>query len=81
MGYANCCEALATEDLRESIERISIPLLVIAGLQDPVTTVEDGQFIVNKVLHSQLFEIDASHISNIEQPDMFNQEVFRFLTV
>lgn len=79
MGYANCCEALATEDLRESIERISIPLLVIAGLQDPVTTVEDGQFIVNKVPHSQLFAIDASHISNIERPDVFNQEMLRFL--
>lgn len=79
MGYANCCEALATEDLRESIERISIPLLVIAGLQDPVTTIEDGQFIVNKVPNSQLFKIDASHISNIEQPDMFKQEVLRFL--
>lgn len=81
MGYASCCEALASEDLRESIARISIPLLVIVGKQDPITTVDDGLFIVSKVLHSQLVEIDASHISNIEQSEFFNQKVFKFLTV
>lgn len=79
LGYANCCEALAAEDLREALATIAIPLLVIAGKQDPVTTIEDAQFIVNKVLNSQLFEIDASHISNIEQPEAFTQAVFEFL--
>lgn len=79
IGYANCCEALATEDLRESIQGIAIPLLVIAGKQDPVTTVNDGLFITGQVADSQLFEIDASHISNIEQPDVFNKELLRFL--
>ncbi len=79
LGYANCCEALATEDLREKITTIAIPLLVVAGQQDPVTTLADAKFIVNKVAHSQLFEINASHISNIEQPDAFNQAVFDFI--
>ena len=78
-GYANCCEALAVEDLREKIASISIPLLVVAGQQDPVTTVADAQFIVGRVADSQLFEIDASHISNIEKPDIFNQAVFEFI--
>ncbi|HHX35456.1 MAG TPA: 3-oxoadipate enol-lactonase [Gammaproteobacteria bacterium] len=79
LGYANCCEALAVADLREGISGISIPLLAIAGQQDPVTTVADAQFIVNQVANSQLFEIDASHISNIEQPAAFNQAVLRFI--
>ncbi|NLO54501.1 MAG: 3-oxoadipate enol-lactonase [Gammaproteobacteria bacterium] len=79
LGYASCCEALAAEDLREAIASISIPFLVIAGKQDPVTSVEDAQFIVDKVIHSKLFEIDASHISNIEQYDSFNKTIFNFL--
>lgn len=79
LGYASCCEALAVEDLREKISSISIPLLVVAGKQDPVTTVADAQFIVDKVTHSQLFEVDASHISNIEQADVFNQGVLKFI--
>lgn len=78
-GYANCCEALAVEDLREKITNISIPLLVVAGQQDPVTTVADAQFIIDHVANSQLVEIDTSHISNIEKPNIFNRAILKFL--
>lgn len=78
-GYANCCEALAVADFREDIAGISIPLLVIAGKQDPVTTVVDAQFIVDKVAHSQLVEVNASHISNIEQSAAFNNALIEFI--
>ncbi|PBV22686.1 alpha/beta fold hydrolase, partial [Pseudomonas aeruginosa] len=44
MGYANCCEALAKADVREQLKDIKIPVLVIAGTQDPVTAVADGEF-------------------------------------
>ena len=81
LGYANCCEALAVEDLREEIQSISIPLLVVAGKQDPVTTVADAQFIVDKVAGSQILEVDASHISNIEQYVAFNQGVLEFIKI
>ena len=30
-GYAACCEALATSDLRDSISRIGVPALLLAG--------------------------------------------------
>ncbi|HCL58412.1 MAG TPA: 3-oxoadipate enol-lactonase [Acinetobacter sp.] len=78
-GYANCCEALAKADVREQLSSIQIPLLIIAGQQDPVTTVADGQFMQQRIANSQLFEINASHISNIEQPEAFNQAVQTFL--
>lgn len=42
-GYADCCEALAHADLRESVKAIGNPLLIIAGRQDPVTTAEDAR--------------------------------------
>ena len=74
-GYASCCEALAKADLREELKNIQVPVLVIAGQQDPVTTVVDGQFMVDRIPNSQLFEINASHISNIECPNEFTQAI------
>ena len=78
-GYASCCEALAVADLRDQIQGINIPVLVIAGSKDPVTTIKDGQYMVNNIRSSALFEIDASHISNIEQPQAFNKAIFDFI--
>ncbi|RZG65748.1 3-oxoadipate enol-lactonase [Acinetobacter bouvetii] len=78
-GYASCCEALAKADVRKQLKNITVPTLVVAGQKDPVTTVADAQYIINNVRSSSLFEINASHISNIEQPKAFNQAVQSFL--
>ncbi len=78
-GYASCCEALAKADVREQLKNITVPTLVVAGQKDPVTTVADAQYIINNVRSSSLFEINASHISNIEQPKAFNQAMQSFL--
>ena len=78
-GYASCCEALAKADVREELASIQVPVLIIAGQQDPVTTVEDGQYMLDRISNAQLFEINASHISNIEQPEAFNQAVLNFI--
>ena len=71
-GYASCCEALAKADVREQLKNITIPTLVVAGQKDPVTTVADAQYLVNQIPNSQLIEINASHISNIECPEDFS---------
>ena len=78
-GYASCCEALAKADVREELASIQVPVFIIAGQQDPVTTVEDGQYMLDRISNAQLFEINASHISNIEQPEAFNQAVLNFI--
>ena len=78
-GYASCCEALAKADVREELTSIQVPVLIIAGQQDPVTTVQDGQYMLDRIRNAQLFEINASHISNIEQPEAFNQAVLNFI--
>ena len=78
-GYASCCEALAKADVREQLKDITVPILVVTGQQDPVTTVVDGQFMVESIANSQLFEINASHISNVELPNEFNQAVKQFI--
>jgi 3-oxoadipate enol-lactonase len=78
-GYAGCCDALSEADLRDEIGRISVPTLVIAGRYDPVTTVEDARFIVERIGHAQCVTLDASHLSNIEAPQAFNAAALAFL--
>lgn len=74
-GYASCCEALSVADTREQLQDIRVPVTVLAGSEDPVTTVADGQYMVDHIPNAKIAIIDASHISNIEQPEVFNQYV------
>ncbi|MEC6393872.1 3-oxoadipate enol-lactonase [Acinetobacter pittii] len=78
-GYANACRALADADLRDEITQIQVPVLLIAGTADPVTTVADAEFMQNAIKNSQIARLEASHLSNIEQPQRFTQELTRFI--
>ena len=78
-GYANACRALADADLRDQLNQIQIPTLIIAGQFDPVTTVQDAEFMHQSIKNSQLEVLAASHLSNIEQPQVFNQTLSKFI--
>jgi 3-oxoadipate enol-lactonase len=79
-GYVANCAAVRDFDGRETISKIRVPTLVIAGAHDPATTPTDGRFLAEKINGAQFAELSAAHISNIEDPDHFNQEVSKFLT-
>jgi 3-oxoadipate enol-lactonase len=70
-GYAACCEALAQADLRADVARITVPTTIIAGLSDPVTTVDDGAWLQQHICGARLETVPASHISNIEASTEF----------
>ncbi|MFA9594460.1 3-oxoadipate enol-lactonase [Citrobacter telavivensis] len=78
-GYAACCDALATADLREQISRITRPVLLIAGEYDPVTTVDDARFMHQRIAGSVLAVVKASHLSTIEAPATVNAALLSFL--
>lgn len=79
-GYANICEALGRADLRESIGRISHPTLVIAGALDPAATPTTAFSLFESIPDSSLRIIpDASHLANLEQPDLFIDAVLEHL--
>lgn len=78
-GYAACCEALATSDLRDELGRITAPTLLLAGASDPVTTVDDAQAMQAGIAGAQLAVVPASHLSNLEAPRAFDQAVLHFL--
>lgn len=73
VGYAACCEALALADLRKETPNMLVPMLVIAGEQDPVTTVQDARWLVDNIPHAELAILPTSHISHVECPVLFNQ--------
>lgn len=78
-GYAACCEALAASDLRGSLGRIATPTLLLAGASDPVTTEADAQAMQAAIPGAQLAVVPASHLSNLEAPQAFDEAVLDFL--
>jgi 3-oxoadipate enol-lactonase len=69
-GYAACCRALETMDLRDDLARIAAPTLVVAGEQDPSTPPEHGEAIARAIRGSRYELLDPSaHIAAIERAD------------
>lgn len=79
-GYAACMAALRDLDLREAIRNIKGQVLVIIGKHDPATPPEAGKAIADSIPGARLVELDAAHLSNIEDADAFNKAVVDFLT-
>jgi 3-oxoadipate enol-lactonase len=78
-GYAASCAAVRDADFRDAVATIRLPLLYIGGTFDPVTTVAEGRFIVDRVSGSKLVELPASHLSNIESAGAFTAALRAFL--
>jgi 3-oxoadipate enol-lactonase len=69
-GYAGCCEAIATMDLRGSLAAIAAPTLVIAGAEDPSTPPWHGALIAQGIRNSRLTVVrGAAHLANVSSPD------------
>lgn len=78
-GYAGCCAAIRDMDMRAMAPLIRPPVLVIAGTQDPSTSVADGRWLADTVRDGRMVELAAAHLSNVERPDDFAQVVLAFL--
>ncbi|MFI6322424.1 3-oxoadipate enol-lactonase [Nonomuraea sp. NPDC050556] len=69
-GYAACCDALSTFDLRDDLERITAPTVVIAGREDPSTPVAHARQLADGIPGASLVEIPhAAHLALVEQPE------------
>lgn len=63
-GYAGCCEAIGTHDVREDLHRISAPTLVVAGADDPSTPpAGNAELIAERVPGARLVVLEeAAHL-------------------
>jgi 3-oxoadipate enol-lactonase len=80
-GYAGCCEAIGTFDVRDSLGRITVPTLVLAGAEDPATPPELVRAIANGIPGARFQVVpNAAHLPNAEQPGIVNAAVADHLT-
>ncbi|WP_394780999.1 3-oxoadipate enol-lactonase [Undibacterium sp.] len=78
IGYSGCCAALRDLDVREETAGINLPVIVIAGTHDQSTPPQDGKLIADRVPGALYVELDAAHLSNWEQTELFNRHVIEF---
>ncbi|MGI5347698.1 alpha/beta fold hydrolase [Streptomyces sp. CA-250714] len=69
-GYAACCDALSTLDLRAELHRVTAPTLVVAGLQDPATPPPHAHELAEGIPGASLVELSgAAHLAGVERSD------------
>ncbi|WP_260957015.1 3-oxoadipate enol-lactonase [Pseudomonas citri] len=78
-GYAANCAAVRDADFREQLASIRVPLLVVAGAEDPVTPPSGGHFIQERVRGAEYAEFHAAHLSNVQAGAAFSERVLAFL--
>lgn len=70
----------ARRDYSDDLAGIRVPTLVIVGREDPIRPVADARFMHDRIPDSRLEIIeDAAHMTNMEQPGVFNQSLMEFL--
>ncbi|MGE4371499.1 MAG: 3-oxoadipate enol-lactonase [Xanthobacter sp.] len=78
-GYAGMCAALRDMDLRPVVRLIRAPVLVITGDEDTSTPPERGRWLAQTISGAQHVELQAAHLSNVEQAEAFNAALKAFL--
>jgi 3-oxoadipate enol-lactonase len=70
----------ARPDSTSLLASVSCPTVVIVGEEDHTTPLSDARLIADGIPGAKLATIDsAGHLSNVEQPDSFNEIVMEFL--
>jgi 3-oxoadipate enol-lactonase len=79
-SYEKTLEASVAQDRAAPIEQIKVPTLVITGEEDKVYPPAMAKDIARRIPGAELFTMPGvGHLSNLEQPDEFNQAVRNFL--
>ena len=79
-GYMSCAGAVRDMAQTTMLLKITAPTLVITGRQDPACTVDQSTVLHRMINTSRMAVIEnAAHLSNIEQPEVFNREIRNFL--
>jgi 3-oxoadipate enol-lactonase len=79
-GYIGCCKAIPKINLTDRLGAIGCPVQVVVGEQDVGTPVAMSRAIRDAIPRSELVVIpSASHLSNLEQPAVFNKAIAEFI--
>ncbi len=79
-GYIGCSEAIRRLNYLERLNTLDITTLIMVGAEDPGTPVAASEAMHAQIKNSKLVVIpQAAHLSNIEQADVFNDQLMAFL--
>ncbi len=77
-GYSNCCRAISDADFRDQLQNLNVETLVITGDEDPVTNVEQAEFLVSKIPNASLKVLHARHLAATELPEEYAKTLIEF---
>ena len=78
-GYCGCAAALARLNYGPRLNEINTPVLVVCGSEDHGAPPDNSRQMQAMIRNARFLEIEqAGHISNIEQPKIFNDAVRGF---
>ena len=80
-GIAGALRGMAVRTAScDLLPQIKYLTLILVGEQDVLTPPADSEAMAKEIPHSRLVKIpDAGHLSNLEQPERFNQALLEFL--
>jgi 3-oxoadipate enol-lactonase len=79
-GYASCCEAIATLDLRGDLANITAPTLVISAAEDHAIPPAHQRAIADAIAGARLETIaDAAHIPSAQYPARVNELILEYI--
>jgi 3-oxoadipate enol-lactonase len=63
-----------------NLSEIKVPVLILCGKEDKVTPVAQSEYL-NRHIPGSVYSVieNASHLSNLEQPETFNEAIRKFL--
>ena len=79
-GYIGCSEAIRSLNYLERLAEVKKPALIIVGEDDHGTPVAASKAMHQRIPGSRLVVLpSAAHLSNLEQPEAFNNALIQFL--
>jgi 3-oxoadipate enol-lactonase len=81
LGICGALLALAGRtDTTEALSKLKVPTLILVGEHDAITTPSVAKIMHDRISNSNLHIIEsAAHMSNLENPKVFNEHLMRFL--
>lgn len=77
-GYISCCKAVRDAVFLDKLFMLEVPTLIISGIQDSVTTIEQAKYMAKYIPVASHISLDAAHLSNIECAEEFSKHLLFF---
>ena len=80
-SYLKTLEASVAQDRAAPLEKLGVPTLLVTGDEDRVYPLALTQHMAKRIPGAELVVLQGcGHISNLEQPERFNEALLDFLT-